>query len=179
VTLVDMSVTDAPADNTEESLLFKIDGNTFVKLYSQADSAGAVDTMSVQLQQDVIVSAGKSITGFNAKVENHTADDILTLAESGSIHTNYGDDGACTLTLPASATAGTTFKFVVGVAQELRVEVAAAAESFIANGTTTTDDGGGDLYLVADDEGEMATFVCVAAGKWLVDVVGTWTATQP
>jgi hypothetical protein len=48
VTLVDMSVTDAPADNTEESLAFKIDGNTLLKLYSQADSAGAVDTMSVQ-----------------------------------------------------------------------------------------------------------------------------------
>jgi hypothetical protein len=48
VTLVDMSVTDAPADDAEESIAFKIDGNTLFKLYAQADSAGAVDTMSEQ-----------------------------------------------------------------------------------------------------------------------------------
>jgi hypothetical protein len=48
VTLIDMSVSGDPVDNTEESIALKIDGNTLIKLYSQADSAGAVDTISEQ-----------------------------------------------------------------------------------------------------------------------------------
>jgi len=128
---------------------------------------------------DLTFATGKTLTGYNNVVENHTAGDTLTLAESGSIHTNYGASGAVALKLPASATAGTTFKFVAAAAQELRIVVAASGESFIANGITSTDDTGNDLYLGADDEGEMATFTCIAAGIWLVDVVGTWTPTQP
>lgn len=48
VVLYDMSVSAAPADDTEESFSFNIDGNTLLKLYAQADSAGAVDTMSLK-----------------------------------------------------------------------------------------------------------------------------------
>ena len=43
VTLVDMDVTDAPADGTEESIDLKLDGVSMFKLYGKADSAGAVD----------------------------------------------------------------------------------------------------------------------------------------
>ena len=173
VTLVDIGVTDAPVAGTEESYAFKIDGTTIAKVYAEADHAGGIQNPAF------VIGTGIPIKGHKWVVENHTADDALTLAESGSIHTNYGEDGAMTLTLPASATAGTTFKFVVATAQELRVEVSAAAEVFLVNGGTSTDDGGGDLYLVADDEGETATFTCIAAGVWLVDVIGTWTPTQP
>ncbi|KKK55607.1 hypothetical protein LCGC14_3072830, partial [marine sediment metagenome] len=55
VTLVDMSVSASPADGTEESYAFAIDGNIFLKLYSEADSAGAVDTMSVIMYKDIHV----------------------------------------------------------------------------------------------------------------------------
>lgn len=111
--------------------------------------------------------------------ENHTADDLLTVAESGSIHTNYGADAAKTLTLPASALVGTRFTFIVAAAYELKIAVSAASESFIVNGGTSTDDGGNDMYLSADDEGERAEFVKIATGVWLVTVIGTWSITQP
>ena len=173
VTLVDMDVTDAPVAGTEQSYAFKVDGTMIAKVYAEADSAGGIQNPAF------VIGTGVPIKGHSWVVENHTADDTLTLAESGSVHTNYGAGGAVALKLPASATAGTTFKFVVGAAQELRVVVAASGESFIVNGGTSTDDTGNDLYLVADDEGEMATFTCIAAGVWLVDVVGTWTPTQP
>ncbi len=47
VTLVDMDVTDAPADGTEESIDLKLDGVSMFKLYGKADSAGAVDERSL------------------------------------------------------------------------------------------------------------------------------------
>lgn len=47
VVLYDMSVSATPADGVEESFAFNIDGNTILKLYSEADSAGAVDTLSI------------------------------------------------------------------------------------------------------------------------------------
>lgn len=114
-----------------------------------------------------------------AVVENHTANDTLTQGESGSIHTNYGEDGAQAITLPAAAAPGTRFLFVVAYAGAINVTVGAAGDKFIVNGTTQTDDGGADGYLGADDEGEMAEFVCIASGVWLVHVTGTWTWTQP
>lgn len=157
----------------------QIDSNAIIGAAGTGDGAGGATSLTAKLYQNTVVTAGKTITGHSWVAENHTAGDTLTLAESGSIHTNYGASGAVALKLPASATAGTTFKFVVGTAQELRIVVSAAAEAFIVNGGTSTDDGGNDLYLVADDEGEMATFTCIAAGVWLVDVTGTWTPTQP
>jgi hypothetical protein len=47
VTLVDMDVTDAPADGTEESIILKLDGVAMFTLYGKADSAGAVDERSL------------------------------------------------------------------------------------------------------------------------------------
>jgi len=173
VDLVDMGVTADPVAGTEQSLGLKIDGTLIAKAYAEADSSGGIQNTAF------VIGTGVALKGYNTTVENHIADDTLTLAESGSIHTNYGEDGAMTLTLPASATAGTNFKFVVGYAGGLRVCVGAASEVFINNGTTSTDDGGGDMYLEADDEGETANFVCISAGVWLVDVIGTWAITQP
>jgi len=117
-------------------------------------------------------------------VEHHTADDTLTLAESGSIHTNLGEDGAMTLTLPASAPEGTTFTFTVLTAQELRVEISAASKSFYAVAAKTTDDGGADLYIAANAIGSTATFVADGNGDWLVSSMfradnDDWGLTQP
>ena len=113
------------------------------------------------------------------QVFNHTSSLTLAETETGSTHTNYGATGTITLTLPLRAIQGTRFKFVVGAAQQLRIKVSSAGEVFIVNGGTSTDDGGGDLYLVADDEGESANFLCISSKIWLVDVIGTWTAVQP
>ena len=113
------------------------------------------------------------------QVFNHTSSLTLAETETGSTHTNYGSTGTITLTLPSRAIKGTRFKFVVGTAQQLRIKVSSTGEKFIVNGATSTDDGGGDLYLVADDEGESANSVCISSKIWLVDVIGTWTVVQP
>jgi len=42
-----MGVTDAPADGTEESYAFKLDGNTMFTIYGKSDGAGAADELSL------------------------------------------------------------------------------------------------------------------------------------
>jgi hypothetical protein len=106
-------------------------------------------------------------------VEAHTANDTLTDAENGTIHTNTGAAGTITLTLPA-ATVGKRFTFAVGAAQQLRID---------PNGTETISlpssgvPGAAGKYLVADAVGETVQLACVVAGNWAVlGYTGTWTA---
>ena len=102
-------------------------------------------------------------------IEAHTAADTLTAAESGSVHTNLGATGAVTLTLPASAIAGTVFTFAVQAAYELRVDPGAA---------TIRDDSGQtiDKYKSADAIGECLTLVADGNGDWVtIAKNGTWT----
>jgi len=107
--------------------------------------------------------------GIKQVVEAHTAGDTLTEAESGSVHTNLGATGAVTLTLPASAEAGTEFTFAVQAAYELRVDPGAA---------TLRDNSGqtADKYKSADAIGECLKVIADANGDWSVIAKhGTWT----
>ena len=102
-------------------------------------------------------------------VENHTADDQLTEAESGSVHTNVGASAAVTLTLPAGASAGTNFKFCVQAAQQLRIDPGAAAildDSMSSSGT----------YIYADTVGECLQLVANSSGDWMtIAKSGFWS----
>lgn len=103
------------------------------------------------------------------RIEAHTDDDTLTIAESGSIHTNLGAIGTITLTLPASAPAGTMFTFAVQAAQELRIDPGSA---------TIRDDSGQtpDKYKSADAIGECITLIADSNGDWVtIAKNGTWT----
>jgi len=107
--------------------------------------------------------------GVKKMVEAHTADDTLTAAESGSVHTNLGATGIVTLTLPASAPQGTIFTFAVQAAQELRVDPGTAA---------IRDDSGqtADKYKSADAIGECLTLIADSNGDWVtIAKNGTWT----
>lgn len=107
--------------------------------------------------------------GVKKMVEAHTADDTLTAAESGSVHTNLGATGTVTLTLPASAPQGTVFTFAVQAAQELRVDPGTAA---------IRDDSGqtADKYKSADAIGECLTVIADSNGDWAtIAKNGTWT----
>ena len=107
--------------------------------------------------------------GVKKMVEAHTADDTLTAAESGSVHTNLGATGTVTLTLPASAPQGTVFTFAVQAAQELRVDPGTAA---------IRDDSGqtADKYKSADAIGECLTLIADSNGDWAtIAKNGTWT----
>ncbi len=107
--------------------------------------------------------------GVKTTIEAHTADDTLTQAESGSIHTNLGATGTVTLTLPASAPAGTKFAFAVQAAQALRVEPGSA---------TIRDDSGqtAGKYKSASAIGACLALVADSNGDWVtIAKNGTWT----
>jgi len=107
--------------------------------------------------------------GVKKMIEAHTADDTLTAAESGNVHTNLGATGTITLTLPASAPQGTVFTFAVQAAQELRVDPGTA---------TIRDDSGqtADKYKSADAIGECLTLIADSNGDWVtIARNGTWT----
>lgn len=111
-----------------------------------------------------------SDTGPSMKiVEAHTASDALTLAESGSVHTNTGAGGAITLTLPP-AVLGAEFFFQVGAAQNLIIEGDAAETiSLPSNGVAQAN-------ITANAVGETVHLVCCIAGTWgVMGYTGTWT----
>lgn len=117
--------------------------------------------------------ASESAQGSALPVEAHTADDTLTTAESGSVHTNTGAAGAVVLTLPP-ATVGLNYQFAVGAAQELRLD---------PDGTETISlpstgvPGAAGKYLTANAVGETVGLFCAVAGSWSVSgYTGTWTA---
>jgi hypothetical protein len=107
--------------------------------------------------------------GLKRTIEAHTADDTLTAAESGSVHSNLGAAATVTLTLPASAPAGTVFSFAVQAAQQLRVDPGTAA---------IRDDSGqtADKYKSANAIGASLTLIADANGDWAtIAKNGTWT----
>jgi len=107
--------------------------------------------------------------GVKKTIEAHTADDTLTAAESGSVHSNLGAAGVVTLTLPASAAAGTVFVFAVQTAHELRIDP----------GTVTIRDDSGqtaDKYKSASAIGACLTLIADSNGDWAtIAKNGTWT----
>lgn len=116
-----------------------------------------------------------ALTGFKRVVEAHTADDTLTAAESGSVHTNYGAGGTVALTLPTAA-AGQTFTFkVMADAQALRITPAAGDAIYIGASA-----GSAAEYWWADAAGETLTLTAVDATNWVADAyIGTWTQETP
>ncbi|MHC4475712.1 MAG: hypothetical protein ACYTEL_08700 [Planctomycetota bacterium] len=107
--------------------------------------------------------------GAKKTIEAHTSDDTLTAAESGSVHTNLGATGTVTLTLPASAGAGTVFTFSVQAAQELRVDPGTA---------TIRDDSGqtADKYKSAGAIGACLSLAADSNGDWVtIAKNGTWS----
>ncbi len=106
-------------------------------------------------------------------VEAHTAGDTLLAVESGSVHTNTGASGTITIVLPA-ATVGQEFFFVVGAAQELRIDPNTTQTISLPS---TGVAGAAGKYLVADAIGESVHLICAIAGTWAaLGFTGTWSA---
>lgn len=152
----------------EYSSFPSMDTTPHIRLATVSTSNGDIDLITdCRVGHNFVVpyEAG----GVKKAVEAHTADDTLTVEESGSIHTNLGASGTVTLTLPASAPEGTTFVFAVQAAYELRVDPVNA---------TIRDDSGqaADKYKVADAIGECLAVVADSNGDWAtVAKHGTWT----
>ncbi|KPK71190.1 MAG: hypothetical protein AMJ84_06505 [Acidithiobacillales bacterium SM23_46] len=111
--------------------------------------------------------------GTSKTVEAHTADDTLTVAESGSVHTTVGAEAAVTFTLPA-AVVGLEYFFRVGAAQELRIDPDGTETIALPS---TGVQGAAGKYLTANADGESVHIVCDKAGEWTVyGYTGTWEA---
>ena len=105
--------------------------------------------------------------------EAHTADDTLTVAESGSVHTTVGAAGTVVFTAPP-ATVGLEYFFRVGAAQELRIDPDGTETIALPS---TGVQGAAGKYLTANADGETVHLVCDNAGEWSVyGFTGTWTA---
>jgi hypothetical protein len=139
-----------------------------IRLAIVSTSGGDIDSITDgRTGHNFVIPYGAG--GIKKTIEAHTSDDTLTAAESGSVHTNLGATGTVTLTLPASAPAGTVFTFAVQAAQQLRIEPGAA---------TIRDDSGqtAGKYKVADAIGECISLVADSNGDWVtIAKNGTWT----
>ncbi len=60
---MDMSVSATPVAGTQESYAFKIDGQSFIKIYSEADSAGSIQNESIKFYKPIayLPSADQSV----------------------------------------------------------------------------------------------------------------------
>jgi hypothetical protein len=139
-----------------------------IRLAQVSTSDGDIDSITdCRTGHNIIMPYGAG--GIKKTIEAHTADDTLTVAESGSVHTNLGASGTVTLTLPASAPAGTVFSFAVQAAQQLRIDPGTAA---------IRDDSGqtADKCKSANTIGASLTVIAESAGNWAtIAKNGTWT----
>ena len=139
-----------------------------VRLAQVTTSAGDIDSITdCRAGHNIVMPYGAG--GLSKTIEAHTGDDTLAAAESGSVHTNLGAAATVTLTLPASAAAGTVFSFAVQAAQELRIDPGTAA---------IRDDSGqtAGKYKSANAVGACLSLVADANGDWATTAKnGTWT----
>ncbi len=139
-----------------------------IRLAQVCTSGGDIDSITdCRAGHNIALPYGAG--GLKKTIEAHTADDTLTAAESGSVHTNLGASATVTLTLPASASPGTVFSFAVQAAQQLRIDPGTAA---------IRDDSGqtADKYKSAGTIGASLTIIAESAGNWAtIAKNGTWS----
>lgn len=139
-----------------------------IRLAQVSTSGGDIDSITdCRVGHNIVMPYAAG--GLKKTIEAHTGDDTLTATESGSVHSNLGATTTVTLTLPASAPAGTVFAFAVQAAQQLRVDPGTAA---------IRDDSGQtvDKYKKATTIGASLTVVADSAGDWAtIAKNGTWT----
>jgi hypothetical protein len=142
-----------------------------VRLAQISTSGGDIDSITdCRAGHNVVMPFGAG--GLKRTIEAHIANDMLTAAESGSVHSNLGATGTVTLTLPASAPAGTVLTFSVQAAQELRIDPGTAAirddSGQTANKYKSSSIIGACLALIADANGDWATIA--KNGTWSEEV---------
>jgi hypothetical protein len=139
-----------------------------IRLAQVSTSGGDIDSI-IDCRAGHNIAMPYGAGGIKKTIEAHTTEDTLTADESGSVHTNLGASATVTLTLPASAPAGTVFSFAVQVAQQLRIDPGTA---------TIRDDSGhtADKYKSASTIGASLTIIAESAGNWAtIAKNGTWT----
>jgi len=139
-----------------------------IRLAQVSTSGGDIDSI-IDCRTGHNITIPFSAGGIKKTIEAHTADDTLTVAESGSVHTNLGASATVTLTLPDSAPMGTVFSFAVQAAQQLRIDPGTAA---------IRDDSGqtADKYKSSNTIGASLAVIADSSGNWAtIAKNGTWT----
>ncbi len=139
-----------------------------IRLAQVCTSGSDIDSITdCRIGHNIVMPYGAG--GIKKTIEAHTDNDTLIAAESYSVHTNLGASATVTLTLPASAPAGTVFSFAVQSAQQLRIDP----------GTTAIRDDSGqtaDKYKSASTVGASLTVIADSAGNWAtIAKNGTWS----
>ena len=139
-----------------------------IRLAQVSTSGGGIDSIAdCRAGHNIVMPYAAG--GLKKTIEAHTSDDTLTAVESDSVHSNLGATTTVTLTLPASAPAGTVFTFAVQAAQQLRVDPGTAA---IRDNSGQT----ANKYKKATAIGASLTVVADSAGDWAtIAKNGTWT----
>jgi len=177
--------TDAPEDTKIVCYLDTDETGEEVDVYPNVHGGHNLDKVVPRLKDglmmwavwDAVDSKWRTLDWFNVsrdceewtEIEEHTANDTLLVAETGTVHSNLGATGTITLTLPASAPAGTKFAFAVQANEELRIEPGTAAiRDFVGQGV--------GKYKWADAIGECIMLVADSNGDWaVISKYGTWT----
>ena len=131
--------------------------------------AVAEETVNRSVTNGLVWARVRPVVPHGVVVEDHTANDTLSAAESGSIHTNAGASGAITLTLPSGAPAGTIFTFVVAAAENLAIKAGNNDKIILGNDSDALADGETLTLTPADanDVGMSITLVALSSGDWL------------
>ncbi len=139
-----------------------------IRLAQVSTSGGDIDSITdCRTGHNIAMPYGAG--GIKKTIEAHTTDDTLTVAESGSVHTNLGASVTVTLTLPALAPVGTVFSFAVQATQQLRIDPGTAAIRDDSGQTT-------DKYKSANTIGASLTIIADSAGNWAtIAKNGTWS----
>ena len=120
--------------------------------------------------------SGMIVGGIFAKtVQAHTADDVLTIGESGSTHTNTNETALVTLTLPSASigTIGTWYVFMCDDADGLKIQ--ADSGDYIRIGSSLSISGG---YVQTNTIGATVALTCIKQNHWYAEYgvdLGNWT----
>lgn len=138
-----------------------------VRLAVVTTSNGDIESITdVRCGHNIFIPYGGG--GVKKTIEPHTANDTLTIAESDSIHTNFGATGTIVITLPPSSPEGVVFTFAVQAAQQLRVDPGAAAIRDSSGQTPhkykSAQTIGSCIMLASDENGDWVTIA--KSGTW-------------
>lgn len=139
-----------------------------IRLAQVSTSGGDIDSITdCRAGHNFIMPFGAG--GLKKTIEAHTSNNMLTAAESGSVHSNLGATTTVTLVLPTLPPVGTVFSFTVQAGQELRIDPGTVA---------ILDDSGqtANKYKSASAIGACLSVIADANGNWAtIAKHGTWT----
>jgi len=127
--------------------------------------SGAVTVAGTLTVNGVITGDGATeMVGVKHDVVTDIDNEVLTIAESGTVFDNAGDGDGTIFTLPEASTAiGCYYTFVVVAAQSLNINPGAADDRFIDPITNAVGDS-----IESSTAGDSVTVLCIGDDSWVI-----------